>query len=447
MTTPPLPAGFVSGVTSSAAQIEGAASVDGRTPSIWDVFAQAPGRVIDGSSPDVANDHFHRWADDLELLKELGVGAYRMSLSWSRIQPAGRGPAHSAGIGFYDRVIDTLLAAGIAPFVSLYHADMPLEVMESGGWLVRATADAFADYAEIASRAFGDRVSAWVTMEEPLVQNAFGYAIGIDAPGLTLLGGAFQATHHQLLAHGRAVQVLRSGGAGAVGIVNHHTTVDPASRTGADVAAARFYDVYHNRQFTEPLMTGAYPIALLRMPDAPTDVIADGDMDIISAPLDFYGVNFAHPTIVAAARGNRSVPFSLETISGAELTDAGWPVHHESLTRLLIELNGRFPNLPPVYVTGIGGAFDDVMIDGAVEPDLRRIAYLEGILDAVAAAAGQGCDVRGYFHRSLLDSWEWGDGFTRKFGLVAIDRGTLERVPRASFAHYRQIISGIDQRT
>jgi beta-glucosidase len=441
-----LPAGFVYGVTSSAAQIEGAAAVDGRTPSIWDVFARVPGRVVDGSSPDLAIDHFHRWATDLELLSQLGVTAYRMSLSWSRIAPHGRGPANRHGIAFYDKVIDTLLAAGIAPFVSLYHADMPLEVMESGGWLTRENVDAFADYAEVACDAFGDRVSAWVTLEEPLVQNAFGYAIGIDAPGLTLLGGAFQAAHHQLLAHGRALQVLRGGGARAVGIVNHHTTVDPATRTGADVAAARFYDTYHNRQFTEPLLTGEYPALLLRMPDAPTDVVADGDMSLISAPLDFYGVNFAHPTVVAAARDNRSVPFSLETLPGAELTAGGWPIHHESLTRLLLELDSQYPDLPPMYVTGIGGAFDDEVVDGAIQSDLDRIAYLDGTLDAISTAIRHGCDIRGYFHRSLLDSWEWSEGFTRKFGIVAVDPGTLERVPRASFEHYQNLIR-TDQRT
>lgn len=440
MTRPLLPAGFVYGVTSAAPQIEGAAADGGRTPSIWDVFALAPGRVVDGSTPDVAVDHFHRWANDLALVRELGVAAYRMSLSWSRIQPHGRGPASADGVSFYDRVIDTLLTAGIVPQVSLYHADMPLEVMESGGWLTRESVELFADYAELATHAFGDRVGSWVTMEEPLVQNAFGYALGIDSPGLTLLGGAFGAAHHQLLAHGRALQVLRAGGARTIGIVNQHTTVDPATRTGADVAAARFYDSYHNRQFTDPLFTGEYPAVLLRMPDAPTDVVADGDMDLISAPLDFYGVNFAHPTVVAAAGDNRSVPFSLQLLADAELTAAGWPIHHESLTRMLVDLNDRYPRLPPVHVTGTGGAFVDRFDDGVVQPDRDRIAYLDGTLDAVGAAVRQGCDISGYFHRSLLDSWEWGDGFTRRFGLVAIAPGTLERVPRASYAHYRQII-------
>jgi beta-glucosidase len=435
-----LPVGFDYGASTSAAQIEGAAAAGGRTPSIWDVFAQLPGRIVDGSTPQLGIDHFHRWASDLEMLAELGATAYRMSLSWSRIQPRGRGAASRDGIDFYDRVIDALLTAGIAPFVSLYHADMPLEVMENGGWLARQSVELFADFAELAAIAIGDRVDAWATLDEPLVQNAFGYAVGIDAPGLTLLGGAFQAAHHQLLAHGRATQALRANSKGRVGIVNHHTTVDAATPTGADLTAARFYDIYHNRQFTDPLFNGKYPAAVLAMPEAPTEVILDGDLACISAPLDYYGVSYAHPTVIAAARENRSVPFSLEPFPGAELTPAGWPVHPQSLTRLLMDLSQRYPGLPPVYVTGAGGAFDDQHVDGVTQPDLHRIAYLDGHLDAVAAAVEQGCDVRGYFHRSLFDSWEWTEGFTRRFGLVEVDPVSLERTPRASFAHYRALI-------
>ena len=414
----------------------------GRTPSIWDVYGAAPGRIADGSSGAVAVDHYHRWPSDLTLLTDLGVGAYRMSLSWSRLQPHGRGPANPAGIDFYDRLVDRLLDAGIDPFVSLDHWDMPLEVMELGGWLTRATADAFADYAQLAAHALGDRVAAWATVDEPLLEMAYGYAIGIDAPGLTLLGGAFQATHHQLLAHGRAAQVLRSSTAAPIGIVNRHTTVDPVGRNGADRAAARFYDRYHNRQFADPILLGSYPTAILEMPDAGIDVIRDGDLATISAPLDYYGISFAHPTVVGAAPGNSSIPFSLEVRPGTAMSPAGWPIHPESLTRLLVELDRRYPNLPPVYVTGSGGAFDDEPTGtGATAPDLPRIAYLDGHLAAIAAAVAAGCDVRGYFHSALLDSWEWAEGFTRKFGLVQVDPSTLERTPRASFAHYRELIA------
>ena len=440
MTTRALPEGFVFGTAGSAYQLEGAAAVGGRTPSMWDVFGALPGRIADGSTADVAVDHYHRWEADLALLAELGVGASRMSLSWSRIQPKGAGPANPAGLAFYDRVIDGLLEHGIAPFVGLHHWDMPLEVMERGGWLARETADAFADYVALAADAFGDRVDSWSTLTDPLVQTAYGYALGIDAPGLTLLGGAFQATHHQLLAHGRAVEMLRQRTRGSVGIVNHHTTVSPAGRSAADRAAARFYDAYHNQQFTDPILAGKYPATILTMPGAAADVIRDGDLQLISAPLDFYGVSYSHPTVIAAVPDNASIPFSLEVPSGARLTDAGWPIDPASLTAVLVDLHRRYPALPPVFVTGAGGAFDDRIGTDEILPDSDRIAFLDDHLDAVAAAVEQGCDVRGYFHWSLLDSWEWAEGFSRHFGLVRVDPDTLDREPRASFAHYRELI-------
>lgn len=434
-----MPAGFVFGTASSANQIEGATAVDGRTPSLWDVFGQLPGRIADGSTANIAVDHYGRWETDLDLLAALGVGAYRMSLSWSRIQPHGSGPVNPLGLAFYDRLIDGLLARGIAPFVGLHHWDMPLEVMEHGGWLSRDTADRFADYAGLAARALGDRVAAWTTVNEPLVPTAYGYAVGIDAPGLTLLGGAFQATHHQLLAHGRAVEALRATAGGAVGIINHHTVVTPATDSVADIAAARFYDSYHNRQFTDPVVLGAYPAAVLRMPGAAADVIQDGDLKLISAPLDFYGVSYAHPTVIAAVPGNASIPFSLDLMPDTPLTSAAWPIHPESLTALLVELTARYPTLPPMYVTCIGGAFDDGP-PGAGLSDADRIDYLDDHVSAVAAARAQGCDVRGYFHWSFLDSWEWAEGFARTFGLVSVNPDTLDRLPRASFAHYRDLI-------
>ena len=312
----PLPPGFLFGVATAAGQIEGGASLGGRTPSIWDVFAGIPGRIADGSSGQVAVDHVHRWPEDLALLADLGVGGYRFSLSWPRVQPHGTGPASPEGLGFYDRLVDALLAAGIEPFVSLFHWDLPLELMEHGGWLIRETAERFADYAAVAAAALGDRVAAWTTVDEPLLHMAYGHAVGIDAPGLTLLGGAFQVTHHQLLAHGRAVQVLRSATDGRIGIVNHHTTVDPASRSRSDIAAAACYHAYHNRQFTDPVLRGNYPDEILAMPGVAEDVISDGDLEVISAPLDFYGVSFYHPTVIAAAHGNVSVPFTLEEMPG-----------------------------------------------------------------------------------------------------------------------------------
>ena len=445
-----LPPDFLLGVATAAYQIEGGASLGGRTPSTWDVFSGVPGRIADGTSGEIAVDHFHRWPADLALLSELGVDAYRFSLSWPRVQPHGSGPRSPDGIGFYDRLVDRLLAAGIRPFVSLYHWDLPLELMEHGGWLIRETAERFADYAELAASALGDRVAAWVTLDEPLLQMAYGHAVGIDAPGLTLLGGAFQVTHHQLLAHGRAAQVLRSATGSPVGIVNHHTTVDPASGSRADIAAAACYQAYHNRQFTDPLLRGSYPAEILGMPGAADDVISDGDLAVISGPLDFYGVSFYHPTVVAAAHGNSSVPFSLEEMPGVPLTDSGWPVQPSSLRGLLMDLTAEYPSLPPLYVAANGCAYQDVQdpgsgsADGSMADDVGRIAYLNGHLAAVAEAVAAGCDVRGYFYWALLDGWEWAEGFTRNFGLVRVDPVTLDRHPRASFNHYRRIIRDHD---
>ena len=441
-----LPRNFVFGTATSATQIEGSGGPGAHSASLWDAFAALPGRVTDGSTPEVAIDHYHRWADDTRLLADLGAPAYRLSLSWARIQPGGSGPADPAGVAFYDRLVDRLLALEITPWVALDHWDMPLAVMEHGGWLTRQTAEAFGDYAAHAVDALGDRVTHWVTMVEPLVHMAYGYAVGIDAPGLTLLGGAFSATHHQLLAHGRALQVLRSRPGLSVGLINHHTAVDPAGPAAADRVAARFYDSYHNRQFTDPVLLGEYPSAILDMPGAATDVIADGDLPMIAAPLDFYGLSYAHPTLVAAAPENASVPFSLEVRAGAPLSAAGWPVDPAGLTRVLTDLTRRYPALPPVYVTGIGAAFDDESFGAELlpgndcAPDDDRIAWLEAHLDAIAAANEQGCDIRGYFHWSLLDSWEWSEGLTRHFGLVRVDPVTLERTRRASFQHYRDLI-------
>ena len=439
--SPALPTDFLFGVATSALQVEGAVGEDGRGVSIWEVFAAAPGRIADGSTPAVAVDHYHRLDADLDLLADLGVGGYRFSVAWPRIQPTGRGPVNPAGLDFYDRLVDGLLARGIEPWATLFHWDLPVELMMDGGWLSRDTAEAFADYTALVAGRLGDRVTAWMTLNEPLVHMAYGHAMGIDAPGLTLLGGAFPATHHQLLGHARAVEVLRDAGAARVGIVNHHTTVDPASDDPADVAAAAFYDAYHNGQFAGPLLAGAYPELLEALPGADFDVVADGDLAAISAPLDFYGVNFYHPTTIGAAPDNASIPFTMVERTDVPHTDFGWPVVPSALTRLLTGLHGQYPDLPPVYITENGAAYDDPP-DGSVH-DPARISYLDGHLDAVAAARAAGVDVRGYFHWTLMDNWEWAEGFTQHFGLVRVEPETLARTPRDSFAHYRSLIAAV----
>ncbi len=441
---PGLPPGFVFGVATSAAQTEGAAEVGGRGPSVWDAFARVPGAIADGSDPSLAVDHFHRWREDVALLADLGVDAYRFSLSWSRLLPGGRGPANPSGIDFYSRLIDALVERGIAPWVTLFHWDMPVEIMQGGGWLDRSGVDAFTEFVSVAAAAFGDRVAAWMTLNEPVVHTGFGYALGIDAPGLTLLGGAFQAAHHQLLAHARAVQVLRAtpGLVGDVGIVNNHTVVRPASDRDEDLLAAGMYDLYHNGQYAQPVLAGGYPEALAMLPGAAWECIHDGDEAEIATPLDFYGVNYYQPTTVAAAPDNPNLPFTFVDPTDGPVTASGWPVDPAALTDLLERLRGDYPEMPPIYITENGCAYDDVIGDGgAMADDTERIDYLDTHLAAVAAAVAAGVDVRGYFHWSLMDNWEWAEGFTQRFGLVRIDPATLDRTPRASFAHYRTLIA------
>jgi beta-glucosidase len=438
---PALPADFLFGVATSALQVEGAVDVDGRGTSIWEVFSAAPGRIADGSTPATAVNHYHRLDEDLDLLADLGVGAYRFSIAWPRIQPTGRGPANPAGLDFYDRLVDGLLARGIQPWATLFHWDLPVELMMAGGWLSRDTAEAFAEYTALVAGRLGDRVGAWMTLNEPLVHMAYGHAMGIDAPGLTLLGGAFAATHHQLLGHARAVDVLRSISSAPVGIVNHHTTVDPASDEDGDIAAAAFYDAYHNGQFAGPVLAGAYPELLEALPGADFGAVADGDLAAISAPLDFYGVNFYHPTTIGAAPDNASIPFTMVDRTDVPHTDFGWPVVPAALTRLLSDLRAAYPELPPVYITENGAAYDDPA-DGSVH-DAGRISYLDEHLDAVAQARIAGVDVRGYFHWTLLDNWEWAEGFSQHFGLVRVEPGSLARTTRDSFGHYRSLIAAI----
>lgn len=435
---PHLPIDFEFGVTTSALGIEGGVGdTDGRQDSIWDTIAAVPGRTADGSSGAVAVDHFHRYPGDVKLLSALGVDAYRFSISWPRVQPGGGGPANAAGLDFYDRLIDALLGAGIDPWVTIYHWDLPTEKMMRGGWLDRDTADALGDLAALVVARIGDRVRRWTTMADPLIHMAYGHALGVDAPGLTLLGDAFATTHHLLLGHARVREVLSDNASALIGIANHHTAVRPASSSAADRAAALLYESYHNRQFTEPILLGRYPRLLQPMVDQHQRLIHDGDMAAIAAPLDFYGVDYFHPTTVAAAPENDNIPFALTVMPGAGFTDFDWPVHPESLTSVLVGLSRRYPGLPPLFVTENGAAYADSPT-GA--PDDARIAYLAGHLGAVQNAVLAGVDVRGYFHRGLTDAWEGTEGFTRQFGLVAVDAVSLGRTPRASYHYFRRVI-------
>ncbi|MEU0474334.1 GH1 family beta-glucosidase [Streptomyces olivaceus] len=429
---PRFPDGFLWGVSTSAHQIEGAAGL--RAPSVWDVFTAEPGRVRDGSTAAVACDHYHRYREDVALLAGLGVDAYRFSVSWPRVDSPG-------GLDFYDRLVDEVCAAGVRPVPTLFHWDLPVGL----DWLERDTAARFAENVSVVAERLGDRVGKWITLNEPAEHTLLGHALGIHAPGRTLLFDALPAAHHQLLAHGLAVRALRAAGASDVGIANSHGPTWPASEAPADRAAADFYDLLLNRMFADPVLTGRYPEGLGElMPSSAGGV--EADLEIISEPLDWYGVNYYAPTRVGAPQGAEiefggvtlpaELPFSVRAIEGRPLTDFGWPVVPEGLTELLTGFRDRYGDrLPPVVVTENGCAYEGL-------DDRDRIAYLDGHVRALHRAVEAGVDVRGYFVWSLLDNFEWAEGYGRRFGLVHVDFTTLERTPKASYGWFRDLVAG-----
>lgn len=450
-----MPAGFEVGVSTAAFQIEGAVRDDGRGPSTWDEFMAQPGRIADGSDASIATDHYHRYREDVALMKELGVDSYRFSLGWPRIQPGGVGGANRAGIQFYDRLLDELLAAGIRPMVTLFHWDMPEPLQHKGGWMTRDTASRFADFALLAGEAFGDRVDKWVTINEPTTVTLNGYALGIHAPGATLMFDALLSAHHQLLGHGLAVQALRSVGvAGGIGITNVHSPVHPAKDTIKNRAHAEVFDLIHNRIFADPVLLGRYPKfpLLSRKLFAPLIEVDDADLTIIAQPLDFYGLNYYMPTRIGsgppgddatpdgAAAGMRSLPFHLQAWPEYPTTAFGWPIAPEFLTETLEDYAARYQGvLPPVYITEGGASFDDVVAaDGSVD-DADRASYLAEHL-AAAFAGVEGVDLRGYYVWTLLDNWEWAAGFEQRFGLVHVSADTQQRTPKRSYAWLRHVL-------
>ncbi|MCX4744608.1 GH1 family beta-glucosidase [Kitasatospora sp. NBC_01287] len=438
-----LPAGFQWGAATAAYQVEGAVAEDGRGPSIWDVFAARPGAVRDGHTGELACDHYHRYGEDVELMRGLGLDGYRFSIAWPRVRPSGSGAVNKAGLDFYDRLVDELLAAGITPLPTLFHWDLPQALEDGGGWLARDTAYRFAEYARIVVDRLGDRVPAWITLNEPFVHMVYGYALGVHAPGRALMLDALPAAHHQLLGHGLAAAVLRERGHQVL-IANNLTPVWSASEAVADVAAAAAYDALHNRLFTDPLLLGRYPdlSAYGVAPDLGGSV-RPGDLELIAgAGLDGLGVNYYNPTRIAAPTEPAGLPFAEAEIEGVPRTAFGWPVVPDGLRELLVGLRDRYGTaLPPITITENGCSVDDrVAADGTVH-DQPRIDYLAGHLDALAAAVAQGVDVRGYYTWSLLDNYEWAEGYHQRFGLVHVDFATQRRTPKASYGWYRDLMT------
>lgn len=422
----------------AAFQIEGARFEGGRGRSIWDDFVETPGAVRDGSIAEPGPDSYHRYLEDVELLARLGVDEYRFSVSWVRVQPTGTGGANAEGIAYYDRLVDALLTAGVTPFPTLYHWDLPSTLEAAGGWLARETAYRFADYAALVADALGDRVKDWYTINEPVSTSLQGYAIGELAPGRQLLFESLPTVHHQLLAHGLATRVLRERGATTIGIVNNHTDVRPASGSAEDQAAAYAYDILHNRIFAEPVLLGRYPeLEAVGFPPMP---VQPGDLELISTPTDVYGVNFYNPTTIAAAPEGSPVPFVNVPTPGAAHTGFGidWPIVPEALTDMLVDFHERYgESLPPIVIAENGASFPEPdAVTGPID-DADRIAYIAGHIAAVERARELGVRVDGYAVWSLLDNFEWADGFTQRFGLVHVNQATGERTPKASFDWYR----------
>lgn len=451
-----MPSDFTMGVATAAFQIEGAVREDGRGPSTWDTFMAQEGRIADGSDASVATDHYHRYRDDVGLMKELGIDSYRFSLSWPRVQPGGTGSANRAGIAFYDRLLDELLEAGIRPMATLFHWDTPEPLQHVGGWMKRDTAYRFADYALLAAEAFGDRVDKWVTINEPTTVTLNGYALGVHAPGASLMFDGLLAAHHLLLGHGLAVQALRSVGVkGGIGITNVHSPVEPATRDFRTKTYAEVFDLLHNRIYADPVLLGRYP-KVPRLARKQFKAILDvdaADLKIIAQPIDFYGLNYYMPTRVASgpptedttpegvlSPAMRALPFHLANWPELPVTAFGWPVSAEHLGVTLRDYAARYGDrLPPVYITEGGASFaDTVSSDGSVD-DEKRASYLADHL-AVAFEGAAGIDVRGYFVWTLMDNWEWAAGFAERFGLVRVDFDTLKRTPKRSYRWLQQLI-------
>lgn len=455
-----LPPGFQLGAATAAFQIEGAVDEDGRTPSTWDEFTSRPGAILDGSDARVATDHYHRFREDVALMRDLGIDTYRFSLSWTRIQPGGSGPANPAGIAFYDRLLDELLAAGIRPMTTLFHWDTPLELEQAGGWRKRATAERFGEFALLAGQAFGDRVDSWVTINEACTVTLEGYGIDLHAPGLAKELAIPAVARHLLVGHGLAVDALRSVPvAGRIGITNVHTVAEPASDDPKDRAYADLFDFLHNRLFADPVLLGRSAAPPRGVGPIGTALgllsrMSRRDRELASRPLDFYGLNYYFPSRVAAgpppaevigpdgvSEAMETAPFHLAPWPEFEQTGFGWPVAPEYLGRVLEDLGARYGDrLPPVVITEGGASYpDEVGPDGRVD-DAARIAYLAGHI-AVAARGAPGVDVTGYLVWTLLDNFEWAAGYTQRFGLVHVDFDTMARTPKESFHWLRRVIS------
>jgi beta-glucosidase len=443
------PSDFVWGGATSAYQVEGSVGADGRGESIWDRLCRKPGAIEDGSSGDVACDHYRRYREDVALMRTLGLKAYRFSVAWPRILPSGRGALNPRGLDFYSRLVDCLLENGITPFATLYHWDLPQSLQDEGGWAARATAEAFAEYAEVVAQRLGDRVKTWITINEPWCVSLLSHQLGKHAPGVRDWPTALAVAHHVLLAHGLAVPAIRRACPGAeVGITLNFEPAVPASRSAADLDATRHSDGSFNRWFLDPVFGRRYPADMVadyaragHIPASGVPEARDHDFAAIAAPTDFLGVNYYTRRIVRSETVPEAsnAPVTLALPPASELTTMGWEVCSEELYRLLCRL--QFEYSPPrMFVTENGSAWrDTVAADGRVH-DPERVGYLRGHLAATGRAIAAGARVAGYFAWSLLDNFEWERGYTQRFGIIHVDYQTQVRTPKDSALFYRDTI-------
>jgi beta-glucosidase len=448
------PPDFLWGAATAAYQIEGGATEGGRTPSIWDTFSRTPGKVKGGHTGDVACDHFHRSVEDVKLMAELGLRSYRFSLSWPRVQPGGSGPANQAGLDFYRQLVDDLLEHGIEPWITLYHWDLPQELEDLGGWPVRDTAGRFADYAELAHGALGDRVRYWTTLNEPWCSAFLGYGSGAHAPGRSHGAEAIRAAHHLMLGHGLAVQAMRNAQPDhQLGVTLNLYAVSPQTGSSGDVDAARRIDGLANRFFLDPVLRGQYPADVVEDLRQVSDFghVREGDLAVISTPLSVLGINYYSRYVVAAPAqdaepepywrspsnwpGSERVRF---VTRGVPVTDMNWEIDAPGLVEVLNRVHRDYPPLP-LYITENGSAFVDEVVDGEVD-DPDRLAYFDSHLRACHEAISSGVPLRGYFAWSLMDNFEWAWGYSKRFGMIYVDYQSQLRIPKSSARWYADVI-------
>ncbi len=433
MTVYKFPHNFLWGAATAAYQIEGAWNEDGKGESIWDRFAHTSGKIANGDTSDVACDHYRRMEEDVALMRRIGLKAYRFSTAWTRVLPEGRGRANLKGLDFYDRLVDSLCAANIEPFLTLYHWDLPQALEDKGGWENRDTCYAFADYAALMVKRLGDRVRFWMTLNEPSVVAVVGYLLGEHAPGKQDANAALQVAHHLMVAHGLGVQAIRAADSNAqTGLALNQWMTDPASDSPEDLAAAEAFWNFNEAHYLDAIFKGHYPPALHDAMSQNMPAVQSGDMALIAQRLDFLGINYYSRHVVGAAG-------RLEKIAGAEYTEMGWEVCAPALRRLLVKLNREY-RLPPIYITENGAAFkDEIGADGKIH-DARRLDYLKQHFIQTRLAMQDGVDVRGYMVWSLMDNFEWGHGYSKRFGLTYVDYATQKRILKDSGEWYAETI-------